>query len=199
MRGRRLLRCATRAGVGAVLLAATTGCDTTVQETLGLGKRAPDEFQVVRRAPLVLPPDMNLRPPRPGAVGGSQPDASAEAREILTGTAEAGDGDAAGRQVADLGPSASGGERALVAASPVRAEPNVRERIVADDAELTRLDRRLFLLILDFQRAQFGRGNEVLDPAAEAARIRSGGGAAGSVATVRTGSAPLPADSYVSP
>ena len=33
------------------------GCSGSVQESLGLGKRSPDEFQVVRRAPLVLPPD----------------------------------------------------------------------------------------------------------------------------------------------
>ena len=44
-------------------LAALAGCSGTVQEKLGLGKRAPDEFQVVRRAPLILPPDYSLRPP----------------------------------------------------------------------------------------------------------------------------------------
>src|SRR3546814_5174685 len=29
--------------------------------------RSPDEFRVVSRAPLTLPPDYNLRPPEPGA------------------------------------------------------------------------------------------------------------------------------------
>ena len=47
---------------GAVL----AGCEAT-KETLGLTKRSPDEFQVVSRAPLSLPPDYNLRPPTPGA------------------------------------------------------------------------------------------------------------------------------------
>ena len=42
-------------GVSALLL---TGCARgTVQEALGMGKRAPDEFAVVSRAPLILPPD----------------------------------------------------------------------------------------------------------------------------------------------
>ena len=31
-----------------------------------MGKRSPDEFAVVSRAPLIVPPDFELRPPRPG-------------------------------------------------------------------------------------------------------------------------------------
>ena len=58
------LRTALTLGGMAALLAACTG---TVQENLGIAKRSPDEFQVVRRAPLVLPPDYNLRPPSPGS------------------------------------------------------------------------------------------------------------------------------------
>ena len=36
--------------------------------TLGLDKQAPDEFSVVARAPLELPPDYSLRPPRAGTL-----------------------------------------------------------------------------------------------------------------------------------
>ena len=32
----------------------------------GGGSNAPDEFRVVRKAPLTIPPDYNLRPPAPG-------------------------------------------------------------------------------------------------------------------------------------
>lgn len=197
MRGPNLHACRLAAVLsGAVLLAGSlTGCDTTVQETLGLGKRAPDEFQVVRRAPLAVPPDYNLRPPGPGGPseggrGGGEPDSSDEARELLTGSGSGGGGGEE-RQVASLGAEASQGERALVQSSPVRADPEVRSRIVTDSGELTRLDQRLFFMILDFQRGQFGRGDEVLDPAAEAARIRTRGQTG--VVTVRTGSTPLPA------
>ena len=42
------------------------GCEST-RETFGLNKQAPDEFQVVSRAPLSLPPDFTLRVPEPGA------------------------------------------------------------------------------------------------------------------------------------
>jgi hypothetical protein len=52
-------------GVGLLALA---GCARgTLQNALGMGKRSPDEFSVVQRAPLVIPPDFNLRPPEPGA------------------------------------------------------------------------------------------------------------------------------------
>lgn len=54
------------AALAAGLLLATGGC-TSVKETLGLTKQSPDEFKVVSRAPLSMPPDYNLKPPTPGA------------------------------------------------------------------------------------------------------------------------------------
>lgn len=48
--------------VGAVGLG---GCHTT-SKALGLNKVTPDEFRVVTKAPLVVPPDYSLRPPAPG-------------------------------------------------------------------------------------------------------------------------------------
>jgi hypothetical protein len=53
--------------VGMSLLALAGCARGTVQEALGMGKRSPDEFSVVQRAPLIIPPDFNLRPPEPGA------------------------------------------------------------------------------------------------------------------------------------
>jgi hypothetical protein len=41
------------------------GCQTA-SHALGLSKVTPDEFRVVTKAPLVLPPDYSLRPPAPG-------------------------------------------------------------------------------------------------------------------------------------
>jgi hypothetical protein len=38
-----------------------------VRDVFGNRKDPPDEFQVVARAPLALPPNFDLRPPRPGA------------------------------------------------------------------------------------------------------------------------------------
>ena len=46
--------------MGASLLSA---CSGNAKKALGLNKQAPDEFTVVAKAPLVLPPDYNLVPP----------------------------------------------------------------------------------------------------------------------------------------
>jgi hypothetical protein len=187
MRGLDLVRAAV---AGAALLAAA-GCSTSVSDQLGLSKRSPDEFQVVRRAPLIIPPNANLRAP-PGGATPSAPRQDAtvvDARDILTGS-DAGSGGVGGPRTASLEPSSSGAERALLSASPVRAEGDIRERIASEDLELARLDRRTFLYILSFQKKQFGPGNQVLDPKAEVARLK-GENRPGSVVTIHTASTPL--------
>ncbi len=47
-------------GFGAVL--SLGGC-SAIGNALGFSKRPPDEFEVVSKSPLVIPPDYNLRPP----------------------------------------------------------------------------------------------------------------------------------------
>jgi hypothetical protein len=64
----------------AVLAVAVSGC-SSLRDAAGLTKRAPDEFAVSTKAPLVIPPDFNLRPPMPGAppVNQVNPNSSAQA------------------------------------------------------------------------------------------------------------------------
>lgn len=50
-------------GIAVILL---SGCEET-RQALGQTKQSPDEFAVFSRAPLSLPPDFALRPPKPGA------------------------------------------------------------------------------------------------------------------------------------
>lgn len=53
----------------AVLLTAAAGLlsGCGLGSFLGLDRASPDEFRVVSRAPLEMPPDYNLRPPQPGS------------------------------------------------------------------------------------------------------------------------------------
>ncbi len=44
-----------------------TGCSDSLTRTFGLTRDAPDEFTITTRAPLSMPPEFALRPPRPGA------------------------------------------------------------------------------------------------------------------------------------
>ena len=60
------------------------GCQNT-KEMLGLTKRSPDEFQVVSRAPLSMPPDYSLRPPTPGAPRPQEGTVQQQAENIVTG------------------------------------------------------------------------------------------------------------------
>lgn len=65
-----------------LLLAACT--DGSVRNTLGLNRDAPDEFTVVSRPPLSVPPEFSLRPPRPGEEPRGVP-MDEKARSLLTG------------------------------------------------------------------------------------------------------------------
>jgi hypothetical protein len=61
---------------------ALTGCGTSG----GMLNRArPDEFAVQRAAPLVVPPDFALTPPKPGAARPQEVDASTQALEAMFG------------------------------------------------------------------------------------------------------------------
>ncbi len=48
-----------------IITLSISACSTT-KEQFDFSKKAPDEFAVVTRAPLEMPPNFNLRPPRPG-------------------------------------------------------------------------------------------------------------------------------------
>ena len=93
------------------------GC-TSTRQALGMTKVTPDEFRVVTKAPLVVPPDYALRPPAPGEPRPQELQPESAARAALLGEREA-----AGR---------SQGEQLLVAKAGVdRAAPLIR--YVVDD------------------------------------------------------------------
>jgi hypothetical protein len=71
--------------LGVIAAAAlVSGCEDT-RRALGIDKSVPDEFAVVSRAPLVMPPDFNLRPPAPGAERPQEGTAADQARSALVG------------------------------------------------------------------------------------------------------------------
>ena len=70
--------------LAALTLTVLSGCDDT-RRALGIDKSLPDEFAVVRRAPLVMPPDYNLRPPAPGSERPQEGTTAEQARNTLIG------------------------------------------------------------------------------------------------------------------
>lgn len=57
-----------------------------MRQTLGLDRKAPDEFVVYARPPLSVPPEFDLKPPRPGEEGPHSVSTEAQARKALLGT-----------------------------------------------------------------------------------------------------------------
>ena len=96
-----------RKAITAVLLVAavaTSGCAALTGK-----RRAPDEFQVARAAPLIIPPDFSLAPPVAGTQGLSAGEAQQQAIDALFGgpaprsAAETSMLDQAGRGEAPIG------------------------------------------------------------------------------------------------
>lgn len=122
-----------------LLLAA---CGGGVKETLGLNREAPDEFRVVSRPPLSVPPQFSLRPPAaPGeVVPGEQADR--KAKSLITGTGPdantfvlpRGNVDTAVIPVesSPLSRRATPETNFLERAGAIDAQPNIRERLEQD-------------------------------------------------------------------
>lgn len=149
--------------LGSVAMAAlgVAGC-SSLGNAAGFGKRAPDEFNVVTKAPLVVPPEYALRPPSVGAELPQELDAGARGRTILFGQ--------------DIGGDASRGERALVAnAGATTSEMGVRTRVDYENGQIIRKNTSFVGQVLNFvpltNSSTDAEGNP-LDAEAEAARLR---------------------------
>lgn len=152
---------------------ATGGC-SSVKQTLGLTKQSPDEFRVVSRAPLSMPPDYNLRPPTPGAPRPQEgtPRDQAEAavfQYTTTGGLPAdaippiGEGEAETAQ--------SSGESALLqSAGAAGVNPNIRQLVDSETAE-DEANSRTLADALVFWRDPEPYG-DVVDPTAEQKRLQ---------------------------
>ena len=107
------------------LTLAACGGGSSIKDTLGYGKSAPDEFDVITKAPLVMPPDFSLRPPQPGVASPREKmfEPSLVAQRALNGEAENAEPSADG--AAD---NASAGEEVLLAKTGgADANPQIRQ------------------------------------------------------------------------
>lgn len=67
-----------------VICSALSACGTDVKKTLGFEKTVPDEFAVVERAPLTVPPEFNLVPPVDGGTVTAMP--ATQTKELVLGS-----------------------------------------------------------------------------------------------------------------
>lgn len=123
--------------IAPVAAALLSGCaDSSLSRTFGLTRDAPDEFTVVTRAPLSMPPDYTLRPPQPGAVRPQDVSDRALAESALVPEAALGGAPA----------GASAGQVALVRDAGGGAPADIRQRVdqearlsASDDGFIDRL------------------------------------------------------------
>ena len=160
----------TRVVCAVALIAATGlgGCQSA-SKALGMSKVTPDEFRVVTKAPLVVPPDYALRPPAPGEPRPQELQPESAARTALAGQAAA-------AQRTD-------GERLLVArAGADKADPLIRYVVDDEFGDIAHKDKSFADRVMFWRKgapatpvaATDGSAPPVLvDAAAEEARLRA--------------------------
>jgi hypothetical protein len=120
----------------AALALSAGACRTRQQQ--GLSPQVPDDFRVLARAALVVPPEYALRPPMPGEPRPQELDPEAQARQALIGT--------------PLDPNATPGEQLLVQrAGGNTANPLIKDVIDDEQGDLTH-KRRSFADLVMFWR-----------------------------------------------
>ena len=152
--------------VAAVLAAgvALIGCQS-IREATGVAKLPPDEFTVLTKAPLVIPPDYNLRPPQPGVAARNELDPDDAARAVLFQNPAA--------QAAALGADYSDGEKNLLTKTgALGVDPNIRRAIGADAGQEDQGPAFAQRVLFEGAMAPAAAAPEAMAPAAPAAAPR---------------------------
>jgi hypothetical protein len=163
-----------------VAMSALGGC-SDLSKALGLVKTPPDEFAVVAGAPLSLPPDYGLRPPRNASdkpLGESQTDKARKAVfRVPDGTAST--------VAADPASPLSPGEQALLGkAGALDADPGVRARVDKESKQVLDQDKGFVDTLMFWKSAPIP--GTALDASKETQRLNQGGAAGNAVQIDRT-------------
>jgi hypothetical protein len=161
----------TRVAAAVALLGAAglAGCDSA-SRAFGMSKVTPDEFRVVTKAPLTLPPDYSLRPPAPGEPRPQELQPESAARQALIGQRE--------------GDVRSDGERMFVAkAGADHADPLVRYVVDDEFGNLAHKDKSFSDYVMFWKKgdtvtapqSELGDPNQAtpIDPAIEEKRVEA--------------------------
>lgn len=142
----------------AFTLLTLTACGE-MRESLGLGRNQPDEFAVVDRPPLSMPPEFGLRPPAPGAPRPQEVNMSQRANDVLFPGNSSGQGEA------------SDSEKALMTVTgATKADPNIREVVDREAAQKAVASKHLVEELLWWKPAE--KPATTVDAPAEAARLK---------------------------
>ena len=144
-------------------LALLAGCSSdSLTRTFGFTRDAPDEFSVTTRAPLSMPPQFSLRPPRPGAPRPQERSERASAEAALSPEA------ALTTQNTEVTP----GQTALLAQTGAPASANIRNQI-DQEGQLDNPGRSFSDRLMFWRSSAPVAGGTQLDATGEAQRLRN--------------------------
>ncbi len=139
-------------------LSALVGGCGNARETLGLGRKAPDEFAVVRQAPLSMPPAFSLTAPQPGTARPQEVSPITNARALVMGSG-------------NLPEGASAGERAFLSmAGAETAETGIRALVDRETTGILLADQNAIDRLISWQ--QQDPPDPVVDAKKEAERLK---------------------------
>jgi len=158
-----------------------SGC-ASASKALGLKQSAPNEFNILTKAPLVVPPEYNLRPPKLDESSAENNYTQKAAREALIGSID------------DAEPS-EGEQYLIVKAGALRANPEIRVEIDGQNSVERKSDGFSNQILFWKNGRALDGANQPLDPEQEAKRLDSINAATGGGTveiTRRPGGAKLP-------
>ena len=142
---------------------ALSACDSAKKQ-LGIERQAPDEFAVVKRAPLAMPPDYTLRPPTPGAQRPQEQTTDKQAQAVVFG---------AETQHSQPVTAKDGEDALLMSAGATGADDSIRRIVDQETAEMDPREKPVAEKLLGIAVGDRGRpAASVVDAEAEAERLQ---------------------------
>jgi predicted small secreted protein len=133
-----------------------------VKQQLGVGRNSPDEFTVVKRAPLSMPPEYDLRPP----ADGDMPSASSAAEEAKAGLMG---------KTSQAAASGSGENALLEKMGAAGADPSVRAELNRENGYLAVQNQTVAKKLIFWDDEEQGATDapaSIVDPKKEAERLK---------------------------
>ena len=151
-----------------------SGCTSKQSNVFGEEKNAPDEFTVYSRAPLSMPPDFGLRPPKPGA---TRPQTIVSRNQAKDALLSRGSTPALNEPKGDNSQTDANQTPGITVllnnTGATQAIPNIRALVNSETSSLSNgADGGIAESILFWRKNDKGLKGAVIDPASEQRRMR---------------------------
>ncbi len=143
------------------------GC-SSARDIVGLGKQSPDEFEVVTRAPLSLPPDYGLRVPIPNISRTQEKSVRESADDLISSRGSSSRQKLSRRN--RLGATSPAEDAILGRAQARSSDDSIRAKLSSDNKTISGTDKKLIDKIIFWQGAE--KPGAILDPEKESKRIK---------------------------